>query len=368
MLGGGRAPMGSGMGGGGMGMMNHQDPEADAPLDEPQANDEPADHAPADKPAAAANDAAARPHPSQPRPAPSSKPAAAVPPMFDPKQVEAWSADLATLLPQLIEPESWQPRGNGVARAAAGTIIIRQTDDIHEEIAGLLGQIVPFAVAPDPNADPARDAPLPPLATPGPQINWPQEAEPRPAGAEADIEQALDQPAEFDFEETPLRDVADKLQAQYGIDVQLDARALEDSGLGSDTPITRQVRDVSLRDGLKLLLGEFDLTYVVRNEVLLITSKTEAENMLVTKVYPVFDLVVCSGEEGHARSPLNYGPLMALIQQTVAPDTWDDVGGPGPLKEFANAGALVISQTMEVHEEVAQQLRALRAAATPPAR
>lgn len=357
------------MGGGGMGMMNRHDLPADAPSDEPQANDEPADQAPADKPAAAANDAAAGPQPSRPKPAPSSPKAASGPsPLFDPKLIEAWSADLATLLPELIEPESWQPRGNGVARAAAGSIVVRQTDDIHEEIAGLLGQIVPFAVAPDPNADPARDAPMPPLATPGPQVNWPQEAEPRAAGAEADIEQALDQPAEFDFEETPLRDVADKLRAQYGIDVQLDARALEDAGLGSDTPITRQVRDVSLRDGLKLLLGEFELTYVIRNEVLVITSKTEAENMLVAKVYPVFDLVVCSGEEGHARSPLNYAALMSLIQSIVAPDTWDDVGGPGTQKEFAIAGALVISQTTEVHDELAQQLRALRAAATPPAR
>jgi hypothetical protein len=35
-----------------------------------------------------------------------------------------------------------------------------------------------------------------------------------------------------------------------------------------------------------------DLTYVIRDEVLMITSKTEAENMLSTKVYPVGDLVI----------------------------------------------------------------------------
>jgi len=40
------------------------------------------------------------------------------------------------------------------------------------------------------------------------------------------------------------------------------------------------------------MLGEMDLTYVIRNEVLMITTKTEAENMLSTKVYPVADLVV----------------------------------------------------------------------------
>ena len=360
--------MGGGVGGG-MGMMNHNDLKAHSPRDEPAVDQKPAADTGlvAENPAAKQNNAPDQPQPSSPPEQPAPKAAPATPAMLDQKRLDAWAADLAALLPELIEPESWQPRGNGVARAAAGTIIVRQTDEIHDEIAGLLGQIVPFYVVPDPSADPARDAPLPPLATSGPQANWPQEAEPRPAAAEAQIEQALDQPAELDLAEVPLTDVVERLSQQYGIAVQLDQRALEDAGLGSDTPITRHVRDVSLREALKLVLGEFDLTYVIRNEVLLITSKTEAENMLVTKVYPVFDLVVCSGDEGHERSPLNYGPLMSLIQKTVAPDTWDDVGGPGPLKEFPNAGALVISQTTEVHEEIARQLRALRVAAAPPA-
>ncbi|MGH7192098.1 MAG: hypothetical protein ACREJM_01030, partial [Candidatus Saccharimonadales bacterium] len=368
MMGGGIGAMGGRMRAG-MGMMNHKDVEAELPRDEPTAHDErqAANQEPAEKPAAAENDAEAKPQPSSPKPTqPASKPAPAAPAMFDQKQVDAWATELAMLLPELVEPETWQP-GNGVARAAAGTIIVRQTEDIHEEIAGLLGQIVPFYVARDPNADSSRDAALPPLATTGPQANWPQETEPRCAGAEADIEQALDGPAEFDLADVPLKDVANMLTAQYGISVQLDARALEDAGLGSETPVTRQVRDVSLRSALRLLLGEFDLTYVIRNEVMLITSKSEAENMLATKVYPVFDLVVCSGDEGHERLPLNYGSLMAIIQSIVAPDTWDDVGGPGTHKEFPNAGALVISQTMEVHEAVAQQLRALREAAAPRA-
>ncbi|HEX5445215.1 MAG TPA: DUF1598 domain-containing protein, partial [Pirellulales bacterium] len=30
----------------------------------------------------------------------------------------------------------------------------------------------------------------------------------------------------------------------------------------------------------------------------------------------------------------NFQPLMSLIQETVAPDTWDDVGGPGTMQQF----------------------------------
>jgi hypothetical protein len=46
------------------------------------------------------------------------------------------------------------------------------------------------------------------------------------------------------------------------------------------------------------MLGEMDLTYVIRDEVLMITTKTEAENMLSIKVYPVGDLVIPIGMRG----------------------------------------------------------------------
>lgn len=344
--------------GGGAGFMDVR-AEKDPPAGDTQ-EQQPAEQA--GQPAAANPLAeAAKPGDPSTGPAKISRPQISAP-LVDFKQLDAWASEIARLLPELVEPESWEPRGKGVARAAAGALIVRQTDDIHDEIEHLLGQIVSFHVAPDDGRTSPHAVPLPALAMPGPQANWP-EFEPRPAGAAADIERALDGPAEFDLTDQPLADVVDLLAAQYGIQAQLDQRALEDAGFGSDTPITLHVRDVSLRKTLRLMLGEYDLTYVIRNEVLLITSKTEAENMLVTRVYPVFDLVVRSGDDGRERSQLDYRPLAQLIKTTIAPDTWDDVGGPGTDMSFANAGALVISQTTEVHEEIAEHLRSLRAAA-----
>jgi hypothetical protein len=102
----------------------------------------------------------------------------------------------------------------------------------------------------------------------------------------------LDEQTELDFAEQPLTDVVDYLKQRHGIEIQLDQKALSDTGLGSDLPVTRAIKGITLRSALKLLLSELDLTYVIRNEVLLITSRTEAENMLSTRVYPVADLVI----------------------------------------------------------------------------
>jgi hypothetical protein len=109
---------------------------------------------------------------------------------------------------------------------------------------------------------------------------------------EAKIVAALDDKTELEFVDQPLSDVVDFLKERHDIEIQLDNKALTDEGIGSDTPVTRNIKGITLRSALRLMLGEMDLTYVIRNEVLMITTKTEAENMLSTKVYPVADLVV----------------------------------------------------------------------------
>ena len=112
---------------------------------------------------------------------------------------------------------------------------------------------------------------------------------------EAKIIAALDDKTELEFVDQPLSDVIDYLKERHAIEIQLDTKALTDAGLGSDTPVTRNIRGITLRSALRLMLSEMDLTYVIRDEVLMITSKTEAENMLSTKVYPVADLVMPIG-------------------------------------------------------------------------
>ena len=56
----------------------------------------------------------------------------------------------------------------------------------------------------------------------------------------------------------------------------------------------------------------------------------------------------------------DFDSLIELITTTVKPDTWDDVGGPGSIAEFETNLSLVISQTQEVHEEIADLLEQLR--------
>ena len=110
--------------------------------------------------------------------------------------------------------------------------------------------------------------------------------------AEEQIFAALSQSTTLEFIDTPLRDVIDYLKDLHGIEIQIDYRALEEVGIGPDAPVTRNLKGITLRSALKLMLRELDLTYTVQDEVLLITTQEVVAEHLTAKVYPVADLVL----------------------------------------------------------------------------
>ena len=178
---------------------------------------------------------------------------------------------------------------------------------------------------------------------------------------EAAISKALDEKTQFEFVETELREVVEFIVKKHNIQILLNKKALDDAGLGTDTPITCRLRNISLRSALRLTLRDFDLTWVIEDEVLQITTLDDAGQRLKPIVYDVTDLL--AGEGG-----ADYDTLIDTITTIIAPTTWDQVGGPGSIAPFPLADpahAVVISQTMEVHDQIAQFLadvRSLRAA------
>ena len=56
----------------------------------------------------------------------------------------------------------------------------------------------------------------------------------------------------------------------------------------------------------------------------------------------------------------DFDSLIDLITSTIAPESWDEVGGPGAIQGFASNLSLVVSQTQEVHEELTDLLDQLR--------
>ena len=187
--------------------------------------------------------------------------------------------------------------------------------------------------------------------------------------ATARINAALMSPTEIVCSNTPLKQLVEQLKSRHKIEIQLDSAGLKDAGLDENTPITKNIKDISLRSALRLLLDELQLKYVVRNEVLLITTpqRVESDEFLVTRLYPVKDLVLIRNADGQIEA--DFQPLADLITTSIVEKSWLDNGGNGTVitYQFQDRCLLVVTQTQEVHERTAALLDALRRCAGPAA-
>jgi hypothetical protein len=170
------------------------------------------------------------------------------------------------------------------------------------------------------------------------------------------IMQKLGQSTSIAVVEIPLMNVIAGLSEKTGIPMLIDIRALEEIGLSAEEPVSLQLQNVSLRSALRLLLRELDLTYMVRDEVLQITTIEAAEMNLTNRIYFLEGLG--GRPEDAADSVRN------LIMATVVPDTWDLLGGPSSITPFAVSSrpAIVVSTTTDIHDQIKALLHSLRKA------
>ncbi|NQT17789.1 MAG: hypothetical protein HQ582_33855 [Planctomycetes bacterium] len=184
----------------------------------------------------------------------------------------------------------------------------------------------------------------------------------RRSGEEAILE-ALDEPSEAMFIETPLLDVLDYLTHAHDVNIIVDQNGLDDAGVADDIPIDLDVAKIPLRSVLALILEPLELTWTIRDGVLLVTSEEEAEQELVAKVYNVADLIVYRDEKDELWE--DYDTLIDAIITTLDPDTWQNEGGLGSIEgaTFGAAKVLVVRQNYQVHQRVARLLEDLRAVA-----
>lgn len=157
----------------------------------------------------------------------------------------------------------------------------------------------------------------------------------------------------LDFTDTPLEEVVNLLQEEYGIPIQIDGAALEETGLDLSEPVTINLHNVSLRSALRLMLKKLNLTYIIQDEVLLITTPDEAESQLLTCVYNIRGFVEDTSDK-------SIDSLIDTIASCVSRETWKENGGTEAEIRALKPGMLVISQTQAVHEEIASLLNAVR--------
>jgi hypothetical protein len=124
-----------------------------------------------------------------------------------------------------------------------------------------------------------------------------------------DVKEALEQRMTFEFDERPLSEAMKQIGERTGMLIHIDAMKLEEAGVSPDTPIKIGFPNIRLRTFLDLMLGELELTYVSKDDVLVITTPEDAEDpdSMIIRVYDCRELFELARPVGSIRPKIQRG-------------------------------------------------------------
>lgn len=161
---------------------------------------------------------------------------------------------------------------------------------------------------------------------------------------ERSILRTLDSGISLDVKKAGFESVIDYLRTKTGLPILLDADSLKQADVTYESSVSVSLKDVSIRLALKKILGELGLTYVIRNETVMVVTPGMAKQMMVTRAYYIRDLLPA----GYPfLSALQAGALIDMIQSTVEPQSWKVNGGEGVIDYDPVRRALVVKQSAE---------------------
>jgi len=258
-----------------------------------------------------------------------------------------------------IEPDSWMDNGGRGTLSefpAQRKLIVSQTADFHQQIEQLLSTLRAVAAGNVLSMHIDR--------------HFPRHAE---------IHRRLQQEISVNWYDLSLQRVAQQLGERLDINVLFDPVGLEEAAVSISDRVTGNLSQGRASTLLRAALPA-NLDYIVKDGVVLITSRDGMQENLETRVYNVRDLVRLDergvgGKKGKPKPRFNpwtgemisrredYDTLMEVLESNVNPDSWMNNGGKGTVMGFH--GMLVVAQTASTHQEIRQMLAALRKPASP---
>ncbi|MFN3151052.1 hypothetical protein [Bremerella sp.] len=287
---------------------------------------------------------------------------------------------LIGVITSTVEVPLWEYLGGPASiNHYQNSLIVDQTNQAHDKIQHLLAQLRQVKKQPS-------DA----YATEALYVN--------PPGDQAkDIEAKLNSVrVPIEFIETPLEDVIAFLADVSEISIHLDRNSLADIGIPVEQPITIQANELSVKQTLSILSEQYDLAWYSIRGMIVVTAPETAESELEIRVYPVRDLVWHGLDirDASLRTKLwqltrwapedllpavgrtdlkttdlpelpDFDNLIKSITSSIQPDSWQEYGGPGSIADYPMCDGIVVMQTREIHEAIAQLLQQVRAEKKP---
>lgn len=246
------------------------------------------------------------------------------------------SDTLVELFTRFVQPQSWARRGAAGTVAATqesgrSLLVVQQTTMVHDNLELLVETL--------------RRASAGKLTFEGVAIEPELVLE-----RHLRIESALDRKRTAAFDAKPLRDCLQSLADGLDINLVIDSRTLKDGGIDIDQSVSLNVKNISTRSILSLLLEERGLRAIVLDESLFVTTNPCAADQYAPRVYDVTGFG--SGHDWGMR-----------LTETIYVDSWDVWGGPGSHMHLkvGDRDLLVVRNSPAVLQAIDRLFRAVNA-------
>lgn len=182
---------------------------------------------------------------------------------------------------------------------------------------------------------------------------------------------------DLNFEDTSLVDAVRYFREYTGLNWVIDP----DVDKGADS-VTLRLRGVKVITALRLMLKDLELAAVVKDGMVVIVTKESLNELVVTRVYDIRDLLIKINNfagprlellpgNGNPQSGINVtwteepndqvvdaSMIEDIILSTTGGDSWDE--NPNAKLTMSPNGMLVIAQSKKVHAEIERLIAMLR--------
>ncbi|MHB8902091.1 MAG: DUF1559 family PulG-like putative transporter [Thermoguttaceae bacterium] len=242
------------------------------------------------------------------------------------------ASDLASWIPRLVAPETWQGKGGqGVIRQSGGSLEVTQTEAVHLEILVFCEKLrVARGLSPRSGQPVERFA----LAT-------------RQMRAATALQQPIT--ANF-FRPTAFTRVLQELSHKGTLRIAVNWLELDKEDKPPGLPAVLSVAQIPLVHALGQMLDPLGLDFrVIDERTLEVTTRAAADAHQEREFYRIGHLL----DAGQ-----NAAVLIDRLQREVAPGTWDSQGGQGAVMFDAASRCLVVLQNQRAHVAIEPWLQA----------
>jgi hypothetical protein len=179
------------------------------------------------------------------------------------------------------------------------------------------------------------------------------------------ILEALNKPITLELRDVKFYEIIDHLQDLLGQPIVVDEEALKGANVTEDSMASaRAKRPTAARSVLRQVLSPLELTYVVKDQAIFVTTKEKAKQLMTVRTYYLGDVLGTFSTYlppalNQMQMVQNVAYIVDLIKRTIDPDSWADNGrdGQGTIAFDPITMSLVVRQSAEVHFMIGGSLR-----------